>query len=245
MMKLDKASPIPLYHQLKEKLAQLVDEKYKPGDLLPSEPEIERMFDVSRMTVRLAMGALVEEGIIVKMRGRGTFVQPPKISHSLSSITSWTQQMKERGLVPKTVDAELARMEPPRKIAAALGLAPQEHVIRIKRIRHANDEPMCIMINYIRESAVPGLLDRGLNDESLYTVLSRDYGLRIAKAQETVEAREASEYEADVLKIQPYSPVLFVTRLSYLSDETPFEVVHVISRADRYQYQIMLRDSNL
>lgn len=242
-MKLDKASPVPLYHQLKEQLIHMIEEKYQPGDLLPAEPEIEQMFGVSRMTVRLAMGALVEEGMVIKQRGRGTFVQTPKIIHSLTSITSWTQQMKERGLVPKTVDMELERVAPPRKIAAMLGItAAEERVIRIKRIRHANDEPMCIMINYLRESFVPGLLEQGLRDESLYNVLKRDYGLQIAKAQETVGAREASEHEAEVLKIQPYSPVLFVSRLSYLSHGTPFEVVHVISRADRYQYQIMLHN---
>lgn len=239
-MKLDKSSPLPLYYQLKEALTKLIDSKYKPGDMLPTEPEFEKMFEVSRMTVRLAMNALVEEGLVVKQQGRGTFVQSPKITHDLTSVTSWTQQMKERGWIPKTISTEMDRILAPKKIKQMLQLDDQEQIIRIKRLRYANDEPICVMINYVREKYVPGLLERGLQEESFYQQLKTDYQLRISKALETVEAREASEYEAEKLKIDAWSPVLFVTRLSYLPDDSPLEVVHLTSRADRYQYQIML-----
>lgn len=241
-MQLDKSSPMPLYHQLKEALIKIIESDYKPGDLLPTEPEIEKMFSVSRMTVRLAMNALVEEGLVFKQQGRGTFVQSPKITHNLKSITSWTQQMKERGLTPKTVALEIKQVTPPKKIAVMLNLSTNETVIRIKRVRYANDEPMGIMTNYLSKAYVPDFLEKGLQEESLYDMLAREYGIRMIKAQETVEAREASEYEAEVLQIHAWSPVLFVTRLSYLEEEIPFEVVHLTSRADRYQYQIMLHE---
>ncbi len=240
-MKLDKSSPVPLYHQLKEKLIQLIESKYEPNSLLPTESEFERMFGVSRMTVRLAMNALVEEGLVVRQQGRGTFVQSPKITHSLTSVTSWTQQMKERGFTPQTVKTELDLAAPPRKIAQMLGISGDERVVRLKRLRYANDEPMCIMINYLVEKRVPGFVEGGFQEESLYRYLEREYRLSIAEAHENVEAREASEHEAEELKIAPYSPVLFVTRLSFLPDRTPFEVVYLTSRADRYQYQIILQ----
>lgn len=239
-MRLDKSSPIPLYYQLKEALAKLIESGYAPGDMLPSEPEIEKKFEVSRMTVRLAMNALVEEGLVVKQQGRGTFVQAPKITHRLSSVTSWTQQMLERGMTPKTIQTELDRIEPPKKIKLLLGLEESEPILRIRRIRHANSEPMCVMVNYVRERYVPGLMDNGMTEESFYSLLEKKYRLRIAKAQETVEAREATEEEADKLKVELWSPVLFVTRVSFLPDGSPLEVVHLTSRADRYQYQIML-----
>jgi GntR family transcriptional regulator len=239
-LRLDKNSPLPLYAQLKEALSKMIEEKYKPGDLLPAEPEIEKMFGVSRVTVRQAMGALVEEGLVVKRQGKGTFVQDQKITHNLTSITSWTQEMRERGLLPKTVEMSISRMNPPKKIASMLNLKPDDTVIRIKRIRYANEEPICVMINYLKEDYVPDILESGFQEESLYEHLEKKYGIRIVKAQETVEAREASEYEAEVLHIQAWSPVLFVTRLSYLQDGSPLEVVHLTSRADRYQYQITL-----
>jgi GntR family transcriptional regulator len=242
-MKLDKSSPVPLYHQLKDIISKMIESSYHPGDLLPAEPEMERMFGVSRMTVRLAMNALMEEGLVDKQRGRGTFVRSPKITHNLMAISSWTEQMLERGLQPRTVETEIALMEPPKKIAMLLHTAEGEKVIRIRRVRYANEEPMCIMINYLKESVAPGLDKRELSDDSLYGFLEKEYRVRFTKAQETVEAREASEYEAEKLHIQAWSPVLFVTRLSYLPDGNPAEVVHLTSRADRYQYQITLHSS--
>lgn len=240
-MQLDKDSPIPLYHQLKEELTKMIERKYSPGDLIPTESEIEELFSVSRMTVRLAVNTLVEEGLVIKRQGKGTFVQSPKITHSLSSITSWTQEMLDRSLTPKTLTTEYSEMVCPRKIAQLLKLTnPEQQVIRLKRIRYANDEPMCIMINYLVKQEIPGFNEQSLKGESLYKVLAEKYGVIITKAQETVEAREASEYEAEVLQIEPYAPVLFVTRLSYLPSDKPFEVVQVTSRADRYQYQMML-----
>lgn len=239
-MRLNKDSPIPLYHQLKDALIEMIEQQYQPGDLLPTEPEIEKMFSVSRMTVRLAMNLLVEEGLVVKQRGRGTFVQTSKITHDLKSITSWTQEMKARGFMPKTVDMNMAKINPPKKIAVLLNLNPEDSVIRIKRLRYANNEPMCIMINYLSEKYVKGLIEDGLTRESLYEQLALEYEVHILNANDTVEAREASEHEAELLNIPDWSPVLFVTRVSYMDEGVPLEVVHLTSRADRYQYQIKL-----
>ncbi|GAA3400512.1 GntR family transcriptional regulator [Paenibacillus hodogayensis] len=239
-MPLDKNSPVPLYHQLTEALVKMIEDHYVEGDALPTEPELEQRFGVSRMTVRLAMNALADEGLVERKQGRGTFVRSPKITHQLTSITSWTEQMKERGFVPHTVHAEIVVVDPPKKIGALLQLRPGERTVRIKRVRYASGEPMCIMINYVKETLLGGFAEKGLQGESFYETLARDYGIRIAKAQETVEAREATEHEAELLRIQAWSPVLFVTRLSYLPDSVPFEVVHLTSRADRYRYQIML-----
>jgi GntR family transcriptional regulator len=237
---LSKDKPVPLYHQLKEALIEMIENKYSPGDMIPTESELEKMYSVSRMTVRVAINDLVKEGYVSKRQGRGTFVLSPKITHNLISITSWTQQMKDRNLEPKTVEITMTQEAPPPKISKMLQLDQREKVIRLKRVRHANDEPICIMVNYLREKYTPGLLEKGLKGESLYQFLADEYNVYFDKAQETVEAREAYELEADILGINPWSPVLFVTRLSYIKETIPVEVVHLTSRADRYQYEIML-----
>ncbi|MBE3557712.1 MAG: GntR family transcriptional regulator [Ktedonobacteraceae bacterium] len=218
----------------------MIEQNYKPGDMLPTEPELEKMFGVSRMTVRLAMDALVEEGLVIKRQGRGTFVQQPKITHDLKSITSWTQQIRSRGLIPRTISTKIERVAPSRKLMQFFQIDEQEPLICIKRVRYASDEPMCIMINYLREKDVPGLLEKGLQRESLYETLEQEYGIVIAEAQDIVEAREAAPAEAEELHIKAYSPVLFVTRYSYLPNNQPLEVVYLTSRADRYQYHIIL-----
>jgi len=240
MEKLDKKSGIPLYLQLKNVLMEMIEKKYNVGDSLPSESELEKMFDVSRMTVRLAVNALVEEGLVEKQQGRGTFVTGSKITHSLMGITSWTENMIKRGFIPKTVDISMSRIKPPRRVKQLLGMGDDDNVIKIKRIRYADDEPMCIMTNYLIEDFVPGLLEEGLKNESLYKVLKEKYNIDLVMAEETVEAREATEYESEVLKIDEGAPVLCVTTVTYVKDKKPIEVVNIVSRADRYQYKSIL-----
>ncbi len=239
---LDKNSPIPLYHQLKEALTKLIQDEYQPGDTIPTEPELEKMFGVSRMTVRQAVNALVEEEIVSKQQGRGTYVQMPKITHQLTGVTSWTKQMRERGLEPKTVSMEMDRITPSARLQQTMNIGEEEPLIRITRVRYAGDEPMCVMVNYILEKAVPGMLEKKKNFESLYEFLREEYGIVIHKAQETVQARQVPDDEAEKLQIQAGSPVLYVTRLSYLDGGQVFEVVNLTSRADRYQYTVMLTD---
>lgn len=238
--KLDRNSSIPLYQQLKESLAAHIEQNLKSGDMLPTEPEIEEMYQVSRMTVRKAIEELVAEGLVTKQQGRGTFVQSPGIVQEAGRITSWTEEMKLKGKETKTIGLQILEIQPSNKLAADLSLKKTEKVICIKRIRVVDGEPIAIMVNYLRSSLLPGFLETGLRSESLYEELENRYNIVIEKATERIRAREATELEAISLSIPPYSAVLHVTRLSYLSDGTPFEVVEMITRADRYQYHIEL-----
>lgn len=236
-MKLDKNSGIPLYLQLKEKLIELIENNYQVGDLLPSETELEKMFGISRMTVRLAVNTLVEDGIVEKQQGRGTFIKQPKIVHDLMSITSWTDDMRKRGYIPKTIDITMERIKPSKKIRELIQANDNDNIVKIKRIRYANSETMCIMTNYLKEEYVPGLVEKGLINESLYATLKERYNITFKLAEETVEAREATEYESEVLKIAEWAPVLVVTTVTYIDSNTPIEVVNIVSRADRYKYR--------
>jgi GntR family transcriptional regulator len=212
----------------------------KSGDMLPTEPEIEKMYQVSRMTVRKAIEELVAEGRVSKQQGRGTFVQSPGIIQEAGKITSWTEEMKLKGKETKTIGLQILEIYPSNKLAADLSLKKNEKVVCIKRVRVVDGEPLAIMVNYLRSTAVPGLLESGLTSESLYEELENRYNIVIERATERIRAREASELEAISLNIPPYSAVLQVTRLSYLSDGMPFEVVEMTTRADRYQYHIEL-----
>lgn len=239
---LDKNSPVPLYHQLKVELVKMIEKEYLPGDCIPTEPELEKMFGVSRVTVRQAVAALVQEDILYKQQGRGTYVQLPRITHYLSGIISWTNQIRQRGLEPKTIFQEITRIYPSKSLQQLMRIGPKEPLIRISRVRYAGEEPMCIMENYLLEKKVPDLLENNPSFESLYQLLQEEYGIVIRKAQETVQARQASQEEAKKLKIKTGLPVLYVRRISALEDDEIFEVVSVTSRADRFQYIVMLSE---
>lgn len=239
-MRLDTTSGIPLYVQVRERLRADLDQM-EQGQPIPVEAELEKRFGVSRITIRRAVEDLALEGLLVRQQGRGTFVQRPKLTHELSLITSWTDQLKRLGFVPRTAHRECIEETPSPQIADALRLESSEIVVRIQRVRLAQREPISYMINYIPARLAPGLANKKFAQESLYELLENEYGLLAAMAVDTVGSRLATEEEASALKIDRKAPVLSVRRLSYLEDGTPMELAFVTSRGDRYQYEVTLR----
>lgn len=235
-----KTHGVPLYLQVREKLRETLSHM-EAGQLIPAERELESRFGVSRITIRNAVDDLVIEGLLVRQQGRGTFVQQPKLTHELSAITSWTEQLATLGYTPRTSQSEIEEIDSPARVAFALSLEKGERVFRIKRLRLASEEPVTLMVNYLPSGLVPGLPGRIAPYESLYEALEKEYGLEPASAVDTVEARAATEEEAQQLKIEPWASVICVTRVSHLEDQRPLEFAKAISRGDRYQYRVTLR----
>jgi len=235
---LSRENGIPLYVQARESLREELS-AMRPGEAIPTEGALEKRFGVSRITVRKAIDALTAEGLLVRQQGKGTFVQRPKLTHELSNITSWTEQLEALGYEPYTKHAESEEVAPPSRVLHMLQLE-EGPVVRLRRLRLAGDEPVSIMVNYLPKTLVPGLTESGLRYESLYEELEKRYGLVPATSVDTVEVREADEQEAELLEIQSRTPVIFVTRVSFLEDGSPLEVALATSRGDRYQYRVAL-----
>ena len=234
---------IPLYVQVRERLRDELS-PLQPGTLIPTEARLEERFSVSRITIRRAIDDLVLDGMLVRQQGRGTFREAPKLVHELNAITSWTEQLKDLGYEPHTAAQELSEIPVPKKIAQLLQLSLDEKVIQLRRTRLANNEPITLMVNYLPSRNVPGFLELGLQTESLYQCLRDRYGYSPATATDTVETRAASEAESERLKIEPWSPVLVVTRVAHMEDGRPFELAVAVSRGDRYEYRVKLQSRN-
>ncbi|MDF1509472.1 GntR family transcriptional regulator [Robertmurraya sp. DFI.2.37] len=241
---IDKKSKQPLYKQLKMLLMRYIEENLSEGDSLPIESEIEKLYGVSRATVRKTIDELVSEGVVKRIQGKGTFIQSKKIVQTAGAITSWTEEMRLRGKEIHTDNTLLLELEPSQKIREELKLTPNEKVICLKRTRYSDGEPIAIMINYMRGKFIPGFLEKGLQRESLYETLEEEYNIRLEKAYERIQARVATDLEAVELQIPPESALLHLTRVSYLKDGTPFELVEMSNRGDRYQYHIELNGRN-
>lgn len=237
---IDKNLSVPLYQQLKDALQKKIETDLNPGEMLPTEIEIEEMYNVSRVTVRRAIHELVLDGLIYKKQGKGTFVQEKKIIYDVERITSLTEEMEESGIPFKTISVDITEIVPSKKLYKKLKMEPDEKLVRIRRIREVNNEPFTIMVNYIRAKYVPGFLEKGLQQESLYSFLEDEYDVLLEKAEETVEAREATELEAELLNLQVWSPVLYLERLSCISGDIPVEYTNVTIRSDRYKYSVKL-----
>ncbi|MGJ7910162.1 GntR family transcriptional regulator [Neobacillus sp. LXY-1] len=238
---IDKNSPIPLYYQLEEHIKELIEKgELKPGDSLPPEREYAELYKISRMTVRQAFTQLVNEGYLFRLQGKGTFVAERKIEQPLQGLTSFTEDMKARGLEPGSQLIHFEIIPAPSQVAAQLSIPEFGPVYEIKRIRLADGVPMALETNYISANLIKGLTEEIVN-KSLYSFIEENLKLTINHATQVIESTIANNNEAKLLKIKKGAPVLFIQRNTYLKDSTPVEYVKSLYRADRYKFMIQMK----
>lgn len=239
MTTLIKTSPIPLYHQLAQILrSQIRSGVFQPGAKLPPERELMNLYGVSRNTVRQAIDLLAREGLLQRDQGRGTFVSRPKLRLGVMQLTSFTEDMLERNLKPSSKLLRRSIEIPPEQVADALGLAPGEKAILIERLRFADDTPMALNTSYFVLALCPGLAQEDVESQSIYWLLENKYGLRIARAEQTIRATSASHQEAVLLAVPPGAPLLVVEGVAIAEDERRVEYLRSIYRSDRYEFTV-------
>lgn len=224
----------PRYYDVKRHLAGLA-RSLPPGSPLPPERSLAADFATSRTTVRQAVAELVVEGRLTRQHGSGTYVAPPKVTQSLD-LTSYTQQMRERGVEPGARLLSLGLVAADPDVARRLGLRRGRRVVQLVRLRLADGEPMALETTFLESARFPGLvagLSAAGEGASLYEVLDRDYGVRPGEAEATVEAALAAPDEAELLDVDTGLPVLLLTQLTLDGDGRPLEWVRSVYRGDR------------
>ncbi len=235
-------SHIPYYVQVKDALRECIEGgDWSPGTQLPGEPELCQLFQVSRTVIRQALKEMEYEGLIVRKKGRGTFVAEPKISEGLfQKLTGFYQDMVDRNHVP--ISRVLKQVVTPAsiKVAARLHLEPGTAVVEIERLRFVQDEPIVLVTTYLPHKACPAVVDADLSTQSLYAFVEEHCGLVIVRGHRTLEAVAANEYEANLLQVEPGAPLIMLNSVSYLEDGTPLEYYHALHRGDRSQFEVEL-----
>jgi GntR family transcriptional regulator len=238
---LNKNIPIPLYYQLKEKLTQTIREgELPPGSLMPSERELSDRYGISRMTVRQALGEMVKEGLLVREQGKGTFVAEPKIDQGLLRLTSFSEDMRSRGMKPDSRIVAVYAQEAAQPVASALALEGNLKVLVLERVRLADGKPMAYEVSHLPLARFPELEHEELHSVSLYTLLEEKYGLTIKFARQVIEVGLSDRSNSEKLGIAVKSPVLLIERVTFDADDRPFEFVKSVYRGDRYKLQVEL-----
>lgn len=241
MSRLKRNHPLPLYLQLKETLrADILAQRLPPHQQLPSERELGARFSVSRMTVRQALVDLTREGLIYSRVGKGTFVGEPKIDQQLKTLTGFSQDVRARGSKPASRVLEAALQRASDSIAASLRVPPGTEVVLLARVRLADGIPLALETVHLPHSLCPNLLRHNFAVESLYDVLERDYGYRLTRAEQTIEAALAAAREVALLQLTPPAPVLVMERLTFTDQGMLIEHVHSTYRGDRYKFRSAL-----
>lgn len=233
--------PTPKHTQLRAILRRMAERELPPGTAIPSERELAERYDVSRLTVRTAIGRLVEEGLLSRVRGKGTFTATRRMDLQLY-LMSFTDEMRSRGLEPTTTVLATGEQVPPPSVSAALGLDGGEPATRLRRLRLADGVPMAVERGWYHPRTVPGLVDLDLT-QSLYAQLAARYDVRFDSAWQTVWTESADRDTARLLAIRVGSPLLVFRRISSVSGE-PVEDMTSWYRGDRYQVTMQLDRSS-
>ncbi len=204
----------------------------KPGDSVHSERELAKLHSVSLMTARHALTELEREGIVIRRRGAGTFVAPPKIH--FNKLVGFTEQMASRGLQAssRTLVAKVVSPEP--EIAARLNLSPSASLVKVERLRQGGGEPFSLETCYFSAERFAGLTKDPVAHGSLFAILERDYKLEIAYADEEIDAIAADARMSDLFGVAKGSPLLRIRQVIFSTAGRPEIYVLGIYRADRH-----------
>lgn len=234
------SSSLPRYVQIRESLrAEIAQGTFKPGQKLLSEDELASQYGVSRMTVRQALTDLIDAGIVYRRHGVGTFVSQTHVERDHSKLTNFFEAAEEQGITARARVLVSEVMHAKRQVAIALNLEEGEPVIRIKTLRFADNVPVTVHDAHIPYKLFPDLLRNNFEHLHIWTHME-DYGYRVKRAIQKIEARDADEEIAQLLGVEIGMPILYKERTVYAEDGTPVEFTYCYNRGDRYSLTILL-----
>lgn len=238
---IDRMSPLPFYYQLKQiLLTELRERKLSPGARLPGDHELCATYDVSRTVVRQALTELETEGVIERIKGRGTFVAQQKTGERLvQSLTGLYEDVEARGAHLRSDVRRLEVVPADEQVAHNLQLELGASVIVLERLRYVDEEPWVLVTTYLPAQIAPGLLLDDLENQSLYRLLEQKYGVELRHGQRAVEASVAGPALARSLGISPGDPVLVLRSVVY-GNQGPIEMFVAYHRGDRSRFEVTL-----
>jgi GntR family transcriptional regulator len=234
-------APQPLYARLRDELrAGILDGRLPPHAKLPSESEMIATHGVSRITVRQALADLQNEGLIVRLQGKGAFVSHPQAAPQLQRLEGLGESLAERGQAVHSRRLSMKEVKAAPEIAQALGLAPRTAVYQLTTLRYLDRQPLSVNVSHF----APGLGERvariDLSGRDLVDVLERELRQRVGGADVEIRAEAMPGREAKLLLVDEGSPALRVARVIRSDDERPLHTETALYRADMFSYRLRL-----
>lgn len=232
----------PLYKQLKEKILQDISNQiYKPGDMIPSQNELAKLYDVSRVTVKQALNELIYSGILSTQKGKGTFVKDlPFDKYTNNRLDGFTESIEKIGYKAYTKVVDVTAIEANKYLATKLQVEIGHPIIYLTRIRIINDVPMSLENSYLNKSLISNIefTKDFLENKSLYRLLRERAKIKLSHAEEKINAILCDVEVSELLKISKAEPILFIKRKTYIKDNVPIEFCENYVRSDVYNIVI-------
>ena len=214
----------PLYKNVyKDLLNKVSNGFYKQGETIPTELELAELYQVSRPTIRQAVQLLVNDGYLEKRKKRGTIVCSPKIQQEFTQvIESFDDEMKRKGLIPKTKVISFRIEKANEEVCNALELEENEEVYKLTRLRFTQNQPNVLVITYIPCRYFPNLLDVDFTSHRLYNIFHQQ-GMPIESIKRKLETISADDTVADLLDINSKDPIFYFHSTGYTKNRIPIE----------------------
>ena len=244
MKTINKQSHIPYYYQLADILREIIQKSATEHEteLLPSENELVKTYQVSRATVRQALSLLEREGLVHKAKGKGTFISKHRVRYPLTRLVATTEDMTRRGWQPGVQVLSVEEIDTHSPITEALNIDPNDKIYELCRLRLGNGEPVGIQWAYLPVHLCPGLIDLNL-EASLVRIMDEQFGIVFWSAHEFLRARLPSDFEATQLQIPKSLPVIYMERITFAPEGQAVEFLQSVWRSDKYEYEFSLTRS--
>lgn len=223
--------------------SRILEGDYAIGQLLPPEPELERLFLVSRTTVRKAVELLSREGLVEAKQGRGTIVLDYTTTQNINAVTSVSETLARKGIVVYTRNMHIDTISASARLAGELMVPQDSQIIRIQRIQIADEKPIAIFKNYLIPSVVPNIERYAGKFSHLYDFLEDHYGMAIDAARDRISARSATFEEAEMLHVPVGTALIYLVRICY-SGGRIIGCDHCRILGSKYEFEIQMTGRN-
>jgi GntR family transcriptional regulator len=240
---ISREAPLPLYYQIELKLREEIDAgRYRPGDRLPTEGELQRAYGVSRVTVRTALHRLEEDGLVSTQRGKGTFVTTQanadrQIERNPSRLLAFEEDLLKRGSHPRADVLAIEHVPAPQRMAALLSIEGGEEVTRVRRLGFVDDLPLWLESRYFHPTVSQALQQQDLESASVTALLQTVVGHPVTSSRLRISAGAATSEQARHLGLKGGDPVL-INEFVVSADGQAVEAARAVFRADRYAFTV-------
>lgn len=236
---------VPLYYQIKQTIKNaIINGEFRPKDKIPSENELAKEFNVSRLTVRQATSQLIQEGFLRSRRGEGTFVTDDhRLIDSFGlEFTGFMDDLFYQVGKTQTKSVVIREIDLQKHISEKVKFLPvSDQVIQIKRVRYRGEQSFAYTVNYLPLGLGRQISEKELYQKPLLQIMEQDLGIEFSEAFQTIEAAFADQEVAEKLGITSGLPILFVERIMYTKKQGPVELVQSSYRGDLYKYIVRLK----
>lgn len=237
--RLERQGSLSLVEQIQFYLQDLIATKQlAPNQCIPSENGLARELLVSRYTVRQALDRLVADGYLYRRPGKGTYVRVPSIVQPLLTVTSFTEAMIHDGHHPTTFVLDYGSEPGTPQEREMLGLAPDEYLIRLVRLRYVDGIPISLMKSVLPASVAGAITREDLEQHSLYALLAERSGVTLGRSQVTIAAVVAHREEAEILTVRPGHPLFLMIGVVRDRSRRVVEYVHAYYRGDSVRFSM-------